>query len=850
MNKKFLNLIVFVLLSITTLSFNSYAQKVYINDSSTYTIQPSSPKLFGLGVNITIQDNINHTFEGRVTTNFFRYDLQYVAGNGTGYLLELRFKGQTTNADLIQNVSCTNGQVNNIFTGSSSATEFDNFHNFTIFFEASTNTARIFIDRQEVASTTICSNFNNTSSINFTSGQSGEIKNNLILANNLPSQFIGNLPNLNWSEDTSTSFNISGNFSDVNGDALTFAVKEPVENISIAINSNTGIVNLTPSPNFNGIRYAIFLANDSENITFSNNVTLNVTPVNDLPNISNIMLNNTDFLNRTNGSLVTGWTFNDIDNDLENVSETLWYINGTENTAFRDLTIINQSNTTKTQNWTVSVRVSDGTGFSDFVNSTPLLIASSSPNVSDVQLSNTDFLNRTNGSLTASWTQLDLENRSISNLTRWYINGVQDSSLDNLTEVSEGNTTKGQIWAFSVQVFTATDSGSFVSSSNLTISNAVPTHSAPIINSSDGQNRRNGTLTCSNQSTSDLDNDAVTNFIRWFKNDVSVETAANYTLNVGNYSKNDNLTCEMTPFDGSVNGTALNSSIFTISNAAPLLNNSVQNKAWNENTITTINLNISFIDIDSDNLTYNFSNITSIAISIDNSTGIATLTPNSDFNGVRFIIFFASDGTNLTASNNVTLTVNDVPVSTPSSTSSGSSSGGSSGGGGGLAGGKYVCDLNWECSSWSECENGKEARSCKLVQVPIYLLEEKCPQHTTPEQSRNCEIPAIRESCSDKIQNQGETGIDCGGPCGPCFGFETEKETEIPAQNLITGAAVAEPKGFSANNLWLVLAALLALVLLLLYAKYGHKRLFKKDKLSDKEMKKLNEMLDYKMFKK
>ena len=106
MNKKFLNLIVFVLLSITTLSFNSYAQKVYINDSSTYTIQPSSPKLFGLGVNITIQDNINHTFEGRVSTNFFRYDVQYVAGNGNGFLLGLRFRGQAApTPDFIQNVS-------------------------------------------------------------------------------------------------------------------------------------------------------------------------------------------------------------------------------------------------------------------------------------------------------------------------------------------------------------------------------------------------------------------------------------------------------------------------------------------------------------------------------------------------------------------------------------------------------------------------------------------------------------------------------------------------------------------------------------------------------------------------
>jgi hypothetical protein len=30
------------------------------------------------------------------------------------------------------------------------------------------------------------------------------------------------------------------------------------------------------------------------------------------------------------------------------------------------------------------------------------------------------------------------------------------------------------------------------------------------------------------------------------------------------------------------------------------------------------------------------------------------------------------------------------------------------------------------------------------------------------------ELPARTASCQDELQNQGETGIDCGGPCGPC----------------------------------------------------------------------------------
>ena len=36
-----------------------------------------------------------------------------------------------------------------------------------------------------------------------------------------------------------------------------------------------------------------------------------------------------------------------------------------------------------------------------------------------------------------------------------------------------------------------------------------------------------------------------------------------------------------------------------------------------------------------------------------------------------------------------------------------------------------------------------------------------------PSTSQECfpEIPTIAETCSDKIKNYGEQGIDCGGPC-------------------------------------------------------------------------------------
>ena len=200
------------------------------------------------------------------------------------------------------------------------------------------------------------------------------VKNRTVTANNKPPQFIGNLPNITWPENTSIGFNISGNFSDANNDTLTFSLEAAVENITINVNQTAGIVNLTPNPNFFGVRYVRFIANDSDNITFSNNVTLNVTNVNDLPIITSVAIANADYLNRTNGSLTASWTFSDPDHDVMSGNETLWYINGIENESLRNSTNIGSQNTIKSQNWSFSVRVYDGIGFSDFAYSANLTI--------------------------------------------------------------------------------------------------------------------------------------------------------------------------------------------------------------------------------------------------------------------------------------------------------------------------------------------------------------------------------------------------------------------------------------------------------------------------------------------
>ena len=62
-NKLVLTLFFYMIMMII-FSFDSYAQKVYLNDTTEYPIAGGSQKLFELSSNLTIYENINHTLIG------------------------------------------------------------------------------------------------------------------------------------------------------------------------------------------------------------------------------------------------------------------------------------------------------------------------------------------------------------------------------------------------------------------------------------------------------------------------------------------------------------------------------------------------------------------------------------------------------------------------------------------------------------------------------------------------------------------------------------------------------------------------------------------------------------------
>lgn len=87
------------------------------------------------------------------------------------------------------------------------------------------------------------------------------------------------------------------------------------------------------------------------------------------------------------------------------------------------------------------------------------------------------------------------------------------------------------------------------------------------------------------------------------------------------------------------------------------------------------------------------------------------------------------------------------------------------------------CKEKWECNDWSVCRDGIHTRTCMDMN--------NCGTNSTqPAESEECgKIP----SCFNGIKDQGETDIDCGGPCGVCRNVEQPGRTGLSVATIITG---------------------------------------------------------------
>jgi hypothetical protein len=220
-----------------------------------------------------------------------------------------------------------------------------------------------------------------------------------------------------------------------------------------------------------GVRTFRIYGNDSSgNLKISESRTLQVN--NTAPNISSFSPSLSNAISEPNNQTFSV-NFSDHENDAVTIS---WYVNNS-----LELSGINKSDYNFTGNssssgfYIINATLYDGAVYSSQSWNFSVNNSNFAPNVTSVNLTNTEKLNLTNGSLQPQWSSSDFDLDIISlNETLWYINGTLNSNFTNQTFINSHNTTKLENWTFSVRVFDGTNWGDFKNSSAIRILNAPP----------------------------------------------------------------------------------------------------------------------------------------------------------------------------------------------------------------------------------------------------------------------------------------------------------------------------------------------------------------------------------------
>lgn len=617
--------------------------------------------------------------------------------------------------------------------------------------------------------------------------------------------------NVSINEPDNLTFNITAH--DVNGDEITIEWRQ---NGSLKSTTN----NFLFSGNFSAAGFYNITVEVSDGILLSS-LTWNLTVrnTNIVPNITSVTTANSDYLNRTNGTLQAFWTFYDFDNDNIILNETLWYVNKELVNNYTNKTAIHQLNTTRLENWTSSVRIFDGTNWSNFVDSSAVKIENAKPSVgignSIMIIQETQLVN-----ISVNATDLDSDPLTITsnksefslsgNNLLWYTNLSSNGFYELNITASDGFDSDSTI--VTVIVFDARDSDN---DGNPDF-NESDDDGDGIIDDNDfligGLSSINTTisLNVTINGTSNLTSFFNGTFLVEITNGSDSIIEFNFTFNSSNVLDLSNLT---------INSTKNGSSAISIKGDLNLFNatktfflekrNSSVKSVCVKDASSGIDSISSACDSDNETLVIcnNSSNgkyacfdtRTRYRVTGLRHSAVKELCRDNDGDGYGAVAGCATAGDDCND--------NDASKTTDcSSPSNGGSSGGGGGGGGGSGGGggfAYVCNQEWKCGEWSSCINGLQARECDFVKVAQHAQESECPSaDNKPVTSKTCETPTLAleaASCSDNIKNQDEEGTDCGGICPPCGNLGNSGTS--PAIVNETTKNVEQPTGFAVKDI-------------------------------------------------
>ncbi|MHA2156422.1 MAG: DUF2341 domain-containing protein [Candidatus Hodarchaeales archaeon] len=365
----------------------------------------------------------------------------------------------------------------------------------------------------------------------------------------------------------------------------------------------SGYMNDTQNLPSGTIKYVVTV-NDTAGNSFTSAEHQGLVPsTNQAPSVENITLSRNDAAVLlpiySNDTLYLDYDYSDPENDSESGTEIRWYRNGIYQATYDDQDWIPSSALVKGDNWNVTIKPSDGEEFGVLSSSTKIIIQNTPPHATSVEITPSSPVTSSTLSVSYTYSDYDGDSQDTGNRqTRWYKDGVLQTTLNDSLSIASALTSKGEEWYYTLQVHDGTNYSGWITSTNVTIANSAP--SATSVEITPVSPLTGDTLNASYY-FSDVDGDfEFDSLIRWYKNGV-LQSGLNDSVTVDSslILKGENWYFTIEPSDGLAYGTLKQAATVIIGNTAPTAS-SLQITPGTVTTGDDLNANYSYADADND----------------------------------------------------------------------------------------------------------------------------------------------------------------------------------------------------------------------------------------------------------
>ena len=182
------------------------------------------------------------------------------------------------------------------------------------------------------------------------------------------------IPDVDFPEDGSRTIDLDNYVNDLNN-ADSEIVWTYAGNTYISVDASLIVHEVTfAAPlNWNGNENITFTATDPGGLSDSGSMKVTVTPVNDPPTASNLMI--TPLSPGLGDDLLASYDYDDIEEDQEGDSQIKWYRDGVHQESYDNINPLPSSATSSGEEWHFTVTPSDGIAFGDEETSLVVTIA-------------------------------------------------------------------------------------------------------------------------------------------------------------------------------------------------------------------------------------------------------------------------------------------------------------------------------------------------------------------------------------------------------------------------------------------------------------------------------------------